>query len=58
MSGIAGCRGRRYIDGSVTDFLYYDNSPLLKCGGQAFILDYSQVGSQQAAFSSRTKCLD
>ena len=37
------CRGKPYIDGSVTDFIYYDNSPLLKCNGQAFILDYSQV---------------
>ena len=37
------CRNKLYIDGSVTDFLYYDNSELLKCNGDAFILDYTQV---------------
>lgn len=41
---VLGCRRNKlYIDGSVTDFLYYDNSELLKCNGDAFILDYTQV---------------
>jgi hypothetical protein len=38
-------RGRPYIDGSVTDFIYCDNSELLKCNGQAFVLDYTQASS-------------
>ncbi|EIE27184.1 hypothetical protein COCSUDRAFT_45766 [Coccomyxa subellipsoidea C-169] len=38
----ASFRNKLYIDGSVTDFLYYDNSELLKCNGDAFILDYTQ----------------
>ncbi|BDA50930.1 probable 1-acylglycerol-3-phosphate O-acyltransferase Pnpla3 [Coccomyxa sp. Obi] len=38
----ASYRGKLYIDGSVTDFLFYDNSELLKCNGDAFILDYTQ----------------
>ena len=37
------CRGQPYVDGSVTDLIYYDNSHLLKCNGDAFILDYSQA---------------
>ena len=37
-------RNKSYIDGSLTDFITYDNSDFLKCGGQALILDYSQVG--------------
>ncbi len=36
-------RGQPYLDGSVTDFIYYDNSHLLKCEGAAFILDYTQA---------------
>ena len=40
------CRGQPFIDGSVTDFIYYDNSELLKCNGEAFILDYTRVSGK------------
>lgn len=35
-------RGKLYIDGSLQDFIAWDNSPLLKCDGRAFLLDYSK----------------
>ena len=37
------CRGNRYIDGSLTDFINSNNSHLIHCNGEALILDYFQV---------------
>lgn len=34
--------GKRYMDGSLEDFIRWDNSPLLKCEGRAFLVDYSK----------------
>ena len=39
------CRGDRYIDGSLTDFINSNNSHLVHCDGEALILDYFQVHS-------------
>ena len=39
------CRGDRYIDGSLTDFINSNNSHLIHCDGEALILDYFQVCS-------------
>lgn len=30
------------MDGSLTDFLFWENGKLLVMGGQSFVLDYSQ----------------
>lgn len=40
------CRGDRYIDGSLTDFINSNNSHLIHCDGEALILDYFQVCSR------------
>lgn len=40
-----GCilhRGRRYVDGSLTDFLFWENGKLLTREGRSFVLDYSR----------------
>ncbi|KAK9837125.1 hypothetical protein WJX81_004755 [Elliptochloris bilobata] len=38
----AAYRGRQYVDGSLQDFVKWENSALLQCDGRAFVLDYSQ----------------
>eukprot|EP01023_Acetabularia_acetabulum_P045379 TRINITY_DN4597_c0_g1_i1.p1 TRINITY_DN4597_c0_g1~~TRINITY_DN4597_c0_g1_i1.p1 ORF type:complete len:302 (+),score=26.67 TRINITY_DN4597_c0_g1_i1:91-996(+) len=35
-------RGKRYMDGSIPDFIRYENSPLLVQDGNAVVVDYSQ----------------
>lgn len=41
-SPIANARGGWFVDGSLQDFILWNNSDLLTCGGAAYILDYSQ----------------
>lgn len=38
----ARAAGKRFIDGSLRDFLEWKNSDLLTCSGAAFVVDYSQ----------------
>ena len=38
--GAARFRGERFVDGSLYDFLWRNNSELLEVGGDAFVLDY------------------
>ena len=38
--GAARFRGQAYVDGSLYDFLWRNNSDLLEAGGEAFVLDY------------------
>lgn len=38
----ARAAGKRFIDGSLRDFLEWKNSDLLTCNGAAFVVDYSQ----------------
>ena len=42
LDGAATCayRGRQYIDGSLWDFVFADNSNLLQCDGEACVVDY------------------
>lgn len=36
------CRGRAYVDGSLTDAILWENGRLLTVDGGSFVLDYSQ----------------
>lgn len=38
--GAARFRGKAYVDGSLYDFIWRNNSDLLEAGGDAFVLDY------------------
>lgn len=48
LDGAATCsyRGAAYIDGSLWDFLLSDNSELIKCGGEACVVDYVSGGAR------------
>jgi len=35
-------KGRAYVDGSLSDFLFWENSKLLTLDGRSFVLDYSR----------------
>ena len=53
LDGAASCpyRGRNYIDGSLWDFILSDNSDLIKCSGEACVVDYVS-GSGSSGSSS------
>jgi len=41
------CRGRAYVDGSLSDFLFWENGKLLTLEGRSFVLDYSRDADLQ-----------
>jgi hypothetical protein len=60
LDGKATCpyRGRSYIDGSLWDFLLSDNSDLVKCDGEACVVDYVSNGpGQQHTCKEQRLCL-
>jgi len=42
LNAVVLCRGRAYVDGSLSDFLFWENSKLLTLDGRSFVLDYSR----------------
>lgn len=55
LDGNATCifRGKKYIDGSLYDFIFGNNSHLLTCDGDACVIDYVSAATSAWALGSR-----